>query len=102
MNLVTAIIVDTAVQNSNHDLEQQTKEKYEEQEKELRMLQKLFASMDRDNSGTLSWEEFEASFKSPHLRSKWTMLDFCPEECRVLFDLLDDGDGQIEMKEFFE
>merc|ERR1712032_216942 len=72
-----------------------------ERDSELKDLQDLFLLMDSDSSGTLSWAEFKHSFKDPRMAAKWMMLDFEPEECRELFNLLDDGDGEIETAEFF-
>merc|ERR1711971_1220102 len=63
---------------------------------------KLFDLMDADGSGTLSWDEFKSSFSDPLLTNKWKLLDFQPEECAEIFNLLDDGDGEIETSEFFE
>jgi len=38
----------------------------------------------------------------PTMRLKWTSLDFGPADGKELFQLLDDGDGEIETNEFFE
>merc|ERR1719343_1218245 len=32
---------------------------------------------------------------------KWMLLDFHQRDCKELFELLDDGDGEIETDEFF-
>merc|ERR1712218_495365 len=34
-------------------------------------------------------------------KQKWMLLDFNSEDCKDLFDMLDDGDGEIELEEFF-
>merc|ERR1719277_1933840 len=70
--------------------------------KDLQELKKLFTLMDADGSGTLSWSEFKDSFDDPEMARKWMLLDFQPEECKELFGLLDDGDGEIETDEFFD
>lgn len=102
MNLVTAIIVENAVTNSMHDEDQQVKEREKAKLGELRSLEHLFTLMDADGSGTLSWHEFKMSFHDADLLKRWKLLDFDPEECKELFGLLDDGDGEIETSEFFE
>jgi len=102
MNLVTAIIVENAFSSSRNDLETAAAEKALKQKRELGELKKLFSAMDTDGDGTLNWAEFQDSFADPFLKSRWTMLDFKPEEGRELFALLDDGDGAINTTEFFE
>ena len=52
-------------------------------------------------AGTLDWDEFEAAFADDEMSRKWKLLDFHAEECKELFELLDDGDGGIETSEFF-
>jgi len=102
MNLVTAIIVENAVKNSNQDMDEAIKAKEKEKRKELHTLETLFKEMDTDGSGTLNWSEFKEAFDDPLMVKKWRLLDFEPDECKELFGLLDDGDGEIETGEFFE
>lgn len=102
MNLVTAIIVDNALSNSRLDETEALKRKEKKEKDELKQLEGLFNLMDADGSGTLSWEEFKAAFEDPEMKRKWKLLDFEPEECKELWGLLDDGDGEIETSEFFQ
>jgi len=102
MNLVTAIIVDNAVTKSRNDVDHELRMKEYNKSKDLKELQKLFGMMDADGSGTLSWDEFKESFGNAEMTRRWKMLDFRPEECRDIFDLLDMGQGEIETQEFFE
>merc|ERR1719460_330668 len=101
MNLVTAIIVENAVTNSAKDEDQALKQREKKQLGELKQLEHLFKLMDSDGSGTLSWDEFKDAFEDPEMTRKWKLLDFEPEECKELFGLLDDGDGEIETTELF-
>jgi len=102
MNLVTAIIVENAMETSKNDNEHQLQDKVAKQAKEVKELKKLFEMMDADGSGTLSWGEFQESFNDEEMQKKWRLLDFQPDDCKELFKLLDDGDGEIETNEFFE
>jgi len=102
MNLVTAIIVDNCLSQSRQDEHQEVVRLEHQKKKELKDLHSLFSRVDTDSSGTLSWKEFKKSFRDPVMTKKWLMLDFEPSECQELFNLLDDGDGEIETKEFFE
>jgi len=102
MNLVTAIIVENAMETSRNDHVQQLQDKHEKHAAEMKQLKVLFTLMDQDGSGTLSWSEFKLSFKDKEMKNKWRLLDFRPEDCRELFQLLDDGDGEINVNEFFQ
>merc|ERR1719210_3014997 len=87
--------------NSNLDMDQQLKQKENNRQQQLGELKNLFLMMDADGDGTLDWSEFKAAFKDPDLSKRWRLLDYGPDECRELFDLLDDGDGGIDTDEFF-
>jgi len=102
MNLVTAIIVENAMEISRNDHEQLIQEREAKQRKEVKQLRNLFKLMDLDGSGTLCWEEFKSSFDDADMSKRWMLLDFKQEDCRELFRLLDDGDGEIDTNEFFE
>jgi len=102
MNLVTAVIVENAMDTSRNDHEQQVQEKEAKQQRDIKELQHLFTLMDADGSGTLSWDEFKDSFEDERMAMKWMLLDFQQEDCHELFALLDDGDGEIETGEFFD
>merc|ERR1719330_1563454 len=102
MNLVTAIIVENALSNSHQDHDSAVLELERQNQKNMRSLQVLFELMDEDGNGTLSWEEFQKSFEDEAMRAMWMLMDFHPRDCKELFQLLDDGDGEIETEEFFE
>lgn len=101
MNLVTAIIVENAMSASKMDENEKLKQMEDFKKKELKELEHLFYLMDADGDGTLDWEEFENAFMDEEMSRKWRLLDFGPDECKELFDLLDDGDGGIHTGEFF-
>eukprot|EP00930_Biecheleria_cincta_P039965 TRINITY_DN27421_c0_g1_i1.p1 TRINITY_DN27421_c0_g1~~TRINITY_DN27421_c0_g1_i1.p1 ORF type:complete len:653 (+),score=129.58 TRINITY_DN27421_c0_g1_i1:40-1998(+) len=102
MNLVTAIIVENAMSASKMDEDMRLKQMEAQKSKEIKELRHLFELMDADGDGTLDWDEFEAAFEDEEMSKKWRLLDFKAEDCKELFELLDDGDGGIETDEFFE
>lgn len=102
MNLVTAVIVENAMETSKADHELVANDKDARRRRDIEKLRRLFATMDTDGGGTLCWNEFESSFKDSELARYWTALDFQHDECRELFTLLDDGDGEITTGEFLE
>jgi hypothetical protein len=102
LNLVTAIIVDNAMKNSQMDVQHALAEKENDKKKLLAQFRALFELMDEDGDGQLTWTEFENAFEVPEVATKLKMLDFEPESCRELFHLLDSGDGSLTLDEFFE
>lgn len=102
MNLVTAIIVENAMETSRADQQHVALEKESKRKKDMSTLKKLFRAMDTDGGGTLSWDEFSASFENSEINQYWKALGFQPEDCVELFHLLDDGDGEITTSEFLD
>lgn len=101
LNLVTAIIVDNAIQTSQKDTEGALAQKENDWNRELQQFELLFGQVDQDNDGELTRDEFIAAFHHPDIRTKLELLDFAPEDCEELFDLLDAGDGSLSLSEFF-
>ncbi|CAE7471597.1 NaCP60E [Symbiodinium natans] len=87
--------------SQEHRMEEVKRKELKELEHLGHERRQLFYLMDADGDGTLDWEEFENAFHDEEMSRKWRLLDFQPDECKELFDLLDDGDGGIETKEFF-
>jgi len=102
MNLVTAVIVENAMSASASDHDHEVQEKERVMCKELRRLEKLFKWMDSDGGGTLNWDEFQMSFNDFQIAKTWALLDIRQDDCQEIFNLLDDGDGEIKPAEFFE
>jgi len=102
MNLVTAVMVENALVKSKSDEVEQMSSKEKEHARELAKLSNLFMLMDEDGDGHLSYEEFKSAFSNPVIINRWKLLDFHPEECKELFRLLDRGDGQIMIGDFFD
>mmetsp|Transcript_59189 Transcript_59189/g.157536 ORF Transcript_59189/g.157536 Transcript_59189/m.157536 type:complete len:745 (-) Transcript_59189:424-2658(-) len=102
MNLITAMIVDTAVSKTANDQENAMRNMEKSRMEELQSLQDIFTAMDTNGDGSLSWDEFEDAFEDDTLHKRWLLLDVKRNECERLFHLLDTGDGMIQTEEFFE
>mmetsp|Transcript_119296 Transcript_119296/g.337457 ORF Transcript_119296/g.337457 Transcript_119296/m.337457 type:complete len:625 (-) Transcript_119296:173-2047(-) len=102
MNLVTAVIVENALNSSKMDEEQQLLQKQRAKEVELGNFRALFELIDSDSDGVLTWEEFAAAFENPDVSIKLELLDVKQEDLHDLFALLDTGDGSLSLQEFFE
>eukprot|EP00930_Biecheleria_cincta_P099840 TRINITY_DN91452_c0_g1_i1.p1 TRINITY_DN91452_c0_g1~~TRINITY_DN91452_c0_g1_i1.p1 ORF type:complete len:634 (+),score=127.78 TRINITY_DN91452_c0_g1_i1:66-1967(+) len=102
MNLVTAVIVENALAQSKHDEEAALAQQEEDEKKTLKKFQELFEMMDEDGDSQLTWEEFDDAFTNPEVAIKLKLLNFKQDDCKLLFNLLDQGDGSLTIDEFFE
>jgi len=100
MNLITAIIVDNAFRIRSEDGESQAKDLEEKKRADLKMLAELFMEIDVDGSGELSKEEFFGSLKNAKVEQMVAMLEMKVIELTEVWDVLDDGDGLLTIKEF--
>merc|ERR1719203_590537 len=82
MNLVTAIIVENAMSKAANDHELATRDKHDRRRREIMEFVGLFADMDLDQSGTLTLDEFQASFEDQAIKRHWMMLDFNGDDCK--------------------
>jgi len=102
MNLVTAVIVENALKNSQKDGEEQLAQREREKQEELAHFRHMFELLDVDGNREVTWDEFETAFEDPQLSTNLQLHGISPENCREMFDLLDTGDGAISMEEFFD
>merc|ERR1712217_999046 len=60
-------------------------------------IRKFFKEADKDNSGLLSWEEFEMHLKDDRVKAYFSSLDLDVSQARLLFELLDvDSGGRLQ------
>jgi len=98
MNLVTAIIVDSAVQQSHADREATKAYEGARRKALLPGLKQLFLALDGDGSGDLTLEELLEAPKE--LKDQLEEVARM-EDCQALFKMLDyDNSGSIEIDEF--
>lgn len=101
MNLVTAVIVENALASSAKDAERQLALKEAQDAKAFERFKDIFQVIDVDGDGTVSIEEFSAAMDKPQVTNQLQLLDFKPEDCKLIFELLDGGDGELSLDEFF-
>mmetsp|Transcript_90028 Transcript_90028/g.241367 ORF Transcript_90028/g.241367 Transcript_90028/m.241367 type:complete len:596 (+) Transcript_90028:42-1829(+) len=100
-NLVTAVIVNYALDITKEDEQIQLHEKRAVESKLYTELLELFSALDRDNSGMIDSAELIRSFQHRRVRSKLELLGLSEENALSLVKLLDaDGDGAISVAEF--
>jgi len=60
----------------------------------------LFNEVDESGDGDVSWDEFSAVLTNCKLPTWFAAMEVDPSELEFLFEMLDDGDGQIGKDEF--
>lgn len=101
VNVVTGVFVDVAQQMAQQDRDLVVQQQLAEKEAYMRELKNLFYEADCDDSGSLSWEEFETHCDDARVMAYLSTLDLDPSEARGLFTLLDYNDsGEVSINEF--
>lgn len=103
LNLVTAVIVENALEISKQDREMRLAQLREDQEQAASCLGDLFRELDVDNSGSIVRAEYVAAYKNRRVMEQLQLLGFVENDFPQLFDLIDmDGDGRVPRAEFVE
>lgn len=104
LNLVTAVIVQTAVEARETDWANRSVIKQKEQEDVRKRLGKLCKQLDEDDSATISRDEMERHVQTnDEFRSILMTMDVQDADMQDLWHLLDNkGDGEVPLDEFVE
>jgi len=60
----------------------------------------LFNELDESGDGFICWEEFSTILTNERIKTWFVAMEVDISELPVLFEMLDDGDGQIGRAEF--
>jgi Ca2+-binding EF-hand superfamily protein len=104
MNLILAVIVESAAEAREQDLAQKQKVKIKETTTKKMELLEICAAMDTDASDTISLEEMLAAWdESQRFQQVLGALEVCKEDLHLIFKILDDDNsGEVDYKEFVE
>ncbi|CAE7519681.1 CACNA1E [Symbiodinium sp. CCMP2592] len=102
MNLILAVIVERAAQGRDKDQERKIKQKEEERSKNMIDLAVLCATMDEDNSGSLSLVEMLHGYdRNEEFRKLMQVMDIKRDDMQTIFRVLDSDDsGEVSYFEF--
>lgn len=99
MNLVTAVIVDNALQASKKNEEMAVKMMELEKKRQQAVLEKLFLKIDSDGDGYLSEHEFKDSIFDPVIGPKLQLLGCSQDDCMDIFELCDMAGDEMGAEE---
>jgi len=104
LNLVTAVVVDTAAELREKDIESRGVEMEYEERKEKLDLFKIFTRIDTDMDGVVSFDDLKAGArKVAEFRHLLRVMDIDSADLLQLFQIIDnDNSGEIDAQEFIE
>lgn len=102
MNLVVAVVVDTAAEQRQKDVMSLAQDLEDEQGADLQVLSDIFRKIDEDGSGELELDELiKGAEEVPEFQSRLRVMDIDSHDLIQLFHMLDaDGGGSISPEEF--
>jgi len=103
LNLVTAVIVQQAMERIAEDEKEITQELELQREVELKEFEMMFTDMDEDGNGLLELHEFQEAFGQRVFQEKLALLGLKETHMVKLFNLLDaDGNGSLTLQELMD
>jgi hypothetical protein len=104
LNLILAVIVDSAAQarsESEHDLAAMKEAEFKKQKKHLT---RIFQALDKDKNGQLSWDELnDAIIESSEFNDTLTCMGISVHDLDMVWMLLDEQDtGKVTCEKFVE
>ena len=104
MNLILAVIVDSAAEARENDMAEKTRQKQKQLLEQKMQLLHLCAQMDHDDSSSISLDEvLNAWDVSDEFHEVMVQLGVQRNDLVMIFKLLDtEGDGDVEYKEFVD
>ncbi|CAE8648225.1 unnamed protein product, partial [Polarella glacialis] len=102
VNVVSAVCVQQTMKTAALDAEHAFKQKQKDQRRYTQKVKKLFQSVDVSGDGNICFEEFSLLVASPKLKFWVAQLELEKPDLVRLFELLEDGTGEISMDHFIE
>eukprot|EP00931_Biecheleriopsis_adriatica_P017921 TRINITY_DN12698_c0_g3_i1.p1 TRINITY_DN12698_c0_g3~~TRINITY_DN12698_c0_g3_i1.p1 ORF type:complete len:401 (-),score=110.36 TRINITY_DN12698_c0_g3_i1:65-1240(-) len=102
LNLVVAVVVDSAAEQREKDIQLLAEEMELESEDDLQFLKQVFTKIDKDGSGELDYDELLQGARTvPEFAARLRVMDIDQEDLGQLFQMLDEnGSGVIEPDRF--
>merc|ERR1719453_1534004 len=97
MNIVTSIFVENSMKSAQRDRDFIIQNQMTKQYTYVQDVKRLFREADTDNSGVMSWLEFEVLLKNHRVQAFFEALELDTTQARGLFTLLDmDATGYVD------
>eukprot|EP00928_Gymnodinium_smaydae_P073117 TRINITY_DN5635_c0_g4_i1.p1 TRINITY_DN5635_c0_g4~~TRINITY_DN5635_c0_g4_i1.p1 ORF type:complete len:568 (+),score=73.44 TRINITY_DN5635_c0_g4_i1:58-1761(+) len=100
IRIITALFLKATMDIATSDAEMVAVEQMQKKEHMMRKLRMLFEDADESGDGLLTLPELESLMEDPKVKSWLNTLGLEVHETKLLFHLIDDGDGYITADEF--
>eukprot|EP00928_Gymnodinium_smaydae_P053243 TRINITY_DN37280_c0_g1_i1.p1 TRINITY_DN37280_c0_g1~~TRINITY_DN37280_c0_g1_i1.p1 ORF type:complete len:710 (+),score=128.78 TRINITY_DN37280_c0_g1_i1:50-2131(+) len=103
MNIITAVVVDSAMQKSQNDRHMIVEREMEMLNAVKEALLEMFKEADYDMSEELNFQEFSRKLEDERVKAYLTAIGVDVHDSKALFQTLDkDGDGNVNTTEFVD
>lgn len=100
IKIITAVFIGETMKAAQADAVTAVSERMKASSDYINRLKDIFETADVSGDGELSRAEFKDMLSIPSIRHYLSHLDLEVHDAEGLFDLLDDGDGQVTLAEF--
>lgn len=100
MRVITALFLNNTMKAASRDETMMITEQMKEKELYIAKVVRFLEEGDTDGNGTLDREEFENMLNNDEVSRYLTLMGLELYEVETLFNVLDDGDGEISYNEF--
>eukprot|EP00403_Amphidinium_massartii_P003209 CAMPEP_0178380970 /NCGR_PEP_ID=MMETSP0689_2-20121128/5740_1 /TAXON_ID=160604 /ORGANISM="Amphidinium massartii, Strain CS-259" /LENGTH=704 /DNA_ID=CAMNT_0020001135 /DNA_START=1 /DNA_END=2115 /DNA_ORIENTATION=- len=100
IRIINALFLQETLKVASADLDMQVQMSMAEKQSYIEKLRGVFEELDESGDGLISLEEFQSVFTNARVKNIMSLLGLEIHEVSGLYDLLDDGDGQITYDEF--
>jgi hypothetical protein len=101
LNVITGIFVEGAIQKARSDRELKLAAEVDRHRNMIRQLMHLFKELDDDESGTITFEEWDGFTRSKDAKAALALLGLDVARTNDIFQLIDlDNSSEIDLREF--
>lgn len=100
IRIITAIFLKETLATAAGDAALAVQEKVRSKEQYVSRLEEIFLEADSDGNGVITKAEMDSACSNAVVLHYLSILEIEVHEVEPLFDLLDDGDGEVTIKEF--
>jgi len=100
VQVIISVFIQQTFKVTSRDEEVMIKEKDAASAACIKSLDRLFNELDESGDGHISFHEFSTVMSSNRIKSWFRAMEVDVSDLKALFDMMDDGDGEISREEF--
>ncbi|CAK9091621.1 Two pore calcium channel protein 1B [Durusdinium trenchii] len=102
IRVISAIFLKDTLDAAQADAESVVVDRLRKKAEYLQKLESLFRAMDEEGDGMISEQKLLSIFANPKVEAYFQTLDVDVTEGAALFNMIDNGDGQVTLDEFVD